>query len=319
MNYYIVCDAGGTKGEFLLFNSHGMILAKSKSSAANAIFTGEQQAVYVVKEGILSCLKQADLALKDITEIALFIPGFKPCLHILKQELQFNKIELQGDEENAFYGALGKGQGIVVLSGTGSFALGKDYKGNRAVSGGWGPLIGDFGSGYHIGILCLTRLTQLYDMQLKGGLLEELVLEKLDIKTTAELRHIVYKQDFTRSAIAALCTIVAKAAEENDRTAQKILQEASQELVNLAAMAAGRIDSCGLEVSLIGGVSKMGELIIKPFQDCLRNMLPQCSFSPSKYSPCIGGVLYVLENKEGCDIQSPQIINNILKGVNLPC
>ena len=40
--------------------------------------------------------------------------------------------------------------GLVVIAGTGSICLGKNEKGEIAISGGWGPLAGDEGGGVGI-------------------------------------------------------------------------------------------------------------------------------------------------------------------------
>ena len=319
MNHYIVCDAGGTKADFILFDAQGRFFARHQSFGANAIFTGQEAAQEAVIEGIRSCLKKSGLTLREITNIVLFIPGFRPCLEPLKSELNYSNILLQGDEENAFYGALGKEKGIVVLSGTGSFAIGKDAQGNEAVCGGWGPLIGDFGSGYHIGVLCLTHIAKQYDEGRNNTVLEQLVLKELNIETVPQLRHTIYKDDFSRSKIASLCKTVEKAARLHDETALLIIQTAANELVVLADTISKRIDAAGLEISLIGGVSNMGELITNRFAERLNKILPQCQYIKSKYSPSIGAVLYVLANIEGCDIQAPEIIQNITKEVDTKC
>ena len=47
-------------------------------------------------------------------------------------------IKVEGDAPAAFRGALPRGDGIVVLSGTGSFAAGL-WQGKWLTNGGWGP------------------------------------------------------------------------------------------------------------------------------------------------------------------------------------
>ena len=72
-----------------------------------------------------------------------------------------------------------------MLSGTGSFATGRDKAGRTATAGGWGPLFSDEGSGYHIGVLCLSRLALLHDTHVTGTLLEKNVLEMLGLPQPA--------------------------------------------------------------------------------------------------------------------------------------
>lgn len=311
MNYYIVCDAGGTKADFLLFNGEGKVMGKYKTSGANATFVGQQAAIKSILEGIKQCLFQADMRIDAVHTIALFIPGFKKCIEILKEELCFPNIVLAGDEDNALYGALGKGSGIVVLSGTGSFAIGRNSKEEIAVCGGWGPLFGDYGSGYHIGIMCLSTLVKIHDNGVSNTTLEKMVLERLNIQNVGQLRYIAYKEDFTRSKIADLCKVVGKAALAGDTYAKGIIEAAARELVNLAVTISKRIELENLEVSLIGGVSNMGDLISNEFKKYLKYELPEYSYVDSKYTPAIGAALYVLENIENKDIEDQDIIKNL--------
>ncbi len=215
------------------------------------------------------------------------------------------------DHLNAFYGALGKGVGITILSGTGSFATGKDRKGNQATVGGWGPLVGDYGSGYHIGLLSLSHLTRLADEGSTGSILEALVLQQLHFTSTEQLRHGLYQPGVSaRQLPPSICR--GEAARKQDVTASHILQTATDHLADLAVMVAKRIDSDGLSIALTGGVSNLGDLIHIPLGQAIAKRLPQCTYIPSIYTPAIGAVLYVLDVWEGCDIESGAILDTII-------
>ena len=106
--------------------------------------------------------------------------------------------------------ALGAPCGIAVLSGTGSFATGRDKAGRTATAGGWGPLFSDEGSGYHIGVLCLSRLALLHDTHVTGTLLEKNVLEMLGLPDVLSIRDAAYRPDFTRRHVARLSYAVER-------------------------------------------------------------------------------------------------------------
>lgn len=315
MMNYLACDAGGTKADFILFNSSGEVLAKCRTTGANANFISQESALNAVEKGICECMEKAEFCLEQIKLIALFIPGFIPCLPMLKKRLQYDNIELQGDANIAFYGALGNGQGIVVLSGTGSFARGRDSYGKEATSGGWGPLFGDYGSGYHIGRMCLSELAIQYDMGQSESMLASEVKTILEITSIGELRAVSYRADFTREKLADLSFAVAKAARQGDKTADRILDNAAKELVKLATIVAGRIEADGLRISLIGGVTNMGAIITDKFRYYLAKELPECSYHQCKYTPIIGAALYILEREEHLDITNTQVINHLTGGI----
>ena len=58
---------------------------------------------------------------------------------------------LSGDEEIALSGAFKGGPGILVIAGTGSNVMGRAADGTMYSAGGWGPALGDEGSGFWIG------------------------------------------------------------------------------------------------------------------------------------------------------------------------
>ena len=185
---YLVCDGGGTKTDFLLFDARGTVLACWRGAGTNALFCPVEAAAAVVCEGVRRCLQSAGAKPEELRRAALFIPGFRAALPLVEAELGVRGIDLQGDAESAFYGALGGTAGIVVLSGTGSFCLGRDRAGTAARAGGWGPLFGDEGSGYHIGLLCLGEITRQYDAGAADSPLTALALRQLDVPDVPSLR-----------------------------------------------------------------------------------------------------------------------------------
>ncbi len=61
------------------------------------------------------------------------------------------RIAVASDVVAAYLGALGTGPGVVVSAGTGAVVLALDEGGHATRLDGWGPLVGDRGSGWWIG------------------------------------------------------------------------------------------------------------------------------------------------------------------------
>ena len=242
---YLVCDGGGTKTDFLLFEKTGRVRGRAQGAGANANFGPPAEAAHTVYAGVMECLAQAGAAPAQVREFVLFIPGFRPALPELETLLGSGNVRQLGDEKNAFYAALGAPCGIAVLSGTGSFATGRDKAGRTATAGGWGPLFSDEGSGYHIGVLCLSRLALLHDTHVTGTLLEKNVLEMLGMPDVLSIRDAAYRPDFTRRHVARLSYAVERSAREGDANACAVLDEAACALARLAATVAGQLDAHG--------------------------------------------------------------------------
>jgi len=291
---YLVCDGGGTKTEYMLFDLSGHIHGFSKTQGTNAIFINTDAAADAVCGGISDCLQQAGIRDTDLNEICLFIPGFKNSANAVRDRFPKTRLMVLGDEYNAYYGALGEPGGIAVLSGTGSFAVCRDKKGSWISVGGWGPLFGDKGSGYHMGLMCLDRITQQWDRGSTNTLLQTLALKQLHMESIPSLRQGAYKPDFTREKIAKLSYTVAEAAKAGDIDALGILDEASVCLADLAAAVARRVGNDELPVSLLGGTSHMGDIFTKRFESALKEKLPQCSYRKPMFEPIVGAALFVM-------------------------
>lgn len=67
------------------------------------------------------------------------------------------RVKVLSDAELAHERSFGKRPGIVLISGTGSIAYGRNSQGRAARAGGWGPLLGDEGSSFWIGAEGLRR------------------------------------------------------------------------------------------------------------------------------------------------------------------
>ena len=63
---YLVCDGGGTKTEYMLFDLSGHIHGFSKTQGTNAIFINPDAAADAVCGGISDCLQQAGIRDTDL-------------------------------------------------------------------------------------------------------------------------------------------------------------------------------------------------------------------------------------------------------------
>lgn len=109
---YLVCDGGGTKTEYMLFDLSGHIHGFSKTQGTNAIFINPDAAADAVCGGISDCLQQAGIRDTDLNEICLFIPGFKNSANAVRDRFPKTRLMVLGDEYNAYYGALGNREAL---------------------------------------------------------------------------------------------------------------------------------------------------------------------------------------------------------------
>ncbi|MDD5705549.1 MAG: BadF/BadG/BcrA/BcrD ATPase family protein [Kiritimatiellae bacterium] len=119
--------------------------------------------------------------------------------------------------------------GVVALAGTGSMVGGHTDAGRFLYLDGLGPLLGDSGSGFQIGLMtiraaALAAQHAFYDTSLKSR-----VFAALGVATLRELISFSLRP-LDRSVLASLARIADEEARAGDSTARRILERAAAEM-----------------------------------------------------------------------------------------
>lgn len=311
--YFLGIDGGGTKTEALVCNETGLIAGRGISGPSNPLFISKQAAFDNIRKAIDYAVKCYNGDMR-FDSAAVCIPGIKRYGDEVQAQLinDCRKVYIDADELNAFYGALTKPYGIVVLAGTGSFAMGINKKGEKVNSGGWGPLIGDEGSGYHIGIRCLQAVINEYEGAGRKTSLTPKIIKHLCLKDIPEIRKVIYASEFDRKTIGDLSRIVHESALEGDTAAIKIITEAAghlAELVNRTIKRLGMHDG-EYDVVLTGGVSKFGDLILKPFSEFIKKSNANLNVALPKLVPAAGALMIAMK-ETGIDVFGQDVLHNL--------
>ena len=145
---------------------------------------------------------------------------------------QPHKFQLVNDAELILYG-LDRMQGLGLIAGTGSIAVGRDSSGKKGRAGGWGYILGDEGSGYALGRATLQAIVQAADGRGPATKLLPLVLNEWYLARPEDLLKAVYNDlDNRNRRIAQLARLVFVAARENDLVAQKLVKKAASALAS---------------------------------------------------------------------------------------
>lgn len=153
------------------------------------------------------------------------------------------------DSVIALVANVGSLDGGVLISGTGSIALACVNE-NFTRVGGWGPRIGDEGSGYALGRDLLTLCAHMIDGRAERTEVLESVFKHIGTDEN-NLSDYVNVEHVTKDQIAALVPIVFQY--QNDTEVQKIIQRATLDLYRHVKV----LDSImpdAFPIILIGGV-----------------------------------------------------------------
>lgn len=160
------------------------------------------------------------------------------------------------DAEILFAAGTQPAWGLVLIAGTGSLALGRTDTGAVERCGGWGPLLGDEGSGYWIALAGLRAAARMADGRGPATALLATFQRRLGAAAPGDLASRVHDAAWGRDRIAALAADVVLAATAGDGVAQRIVAEAVEELAALVATLVRRLGLAagGYPLRLAGGL-----------------------------------------------------------------
>ena len=134
------------------------------------------------------------------------------------------------DSELVLAGGTPEGWGVALISGAGSVCLGRSPDAKTARVGGWGPLLGDEGSGYQIALSALRVATQTADGRSESPALLKAVLRHWSLPNAQALIRHIHAPTMTQGDIAGLAPSMVELASAGDPAAKAIVAESAREL-----------------------------------------------------------------------------------------
>ena len=302
MSFFLGIDGGGSKTRCIVGNQTSL-LGSGSSSGCNVLRVGEACAQSSLQAAIHEACVQAGVSPRDVARTCAGVAGGgrQEVSRVLRRMLAGmvgGVIELAGDMEIAFEDAFGVGAGVIVISGTGSIAYGKNSRAETARAGGWGHAISDEGSGHWIGVAAIRAALRARDRGDNSGLLKDL-MNALGVQTVDELLVRVNETpapDFASLFPVVLSTAlgprVLSAADTGDSIALQVLEYAGEELAKLAETVIKRVFSGGDEVyvSTHGGVLASSAQVKNSLVQHLRARDPRTRFLSREIDPAQGAL-----------------------------
>jgi glucosamine kinase len=246
MSLFLAIDAGGTKTRCLLADE-SQVLGRATTGSVKLMRVGEAEASARLRAMLTEVSLAAGVGLGNVTQTCIGIAGLtiEAVREWAEREIRQivgGNLLLAGDEEIALDGAFRGGPGILIIAGTGSNVLGRAADGAMYHAGGWGPALGDEGSGFWIGQEALRAGFWAKDRGVATNLLTK-IGEFWGAKSLGEIVEMANARpgpDFP-----ALAPIVVRCAEAGDELAAAVLQRAGVELAEQVALVALKMQESG--------------------------------------------------------------------------
>lgn len=304
MKCVVGIDGGGTKSLLRMVDMKRKVLYETVSGGANLCSIDSDQ----VKNNLEQMLQNAASQVPDaqIISICLGAAGIVNENHVafLREALQpyAENIQVVNDAYIAMYANLKEDSGIVLTAGTGSILYGRNQSGKVLRVGGWGHLMGDEGSGYRIGLQALNTIARNYDMQKADSKLLSACLEHFQCADFQSMVSRIYGRPLDKRQIAALASIVDRAAENGDRDAIGILKECAWQLYVMCHILIERLElgTTSFYIVTNGSIIQKCRLVSEEFSLQIRRSYPGARIKTTSQDSAWGAVDIALEHaKEG--------------------
>ncbi|HEX5433970.1 MAG TPA: BadF/BadG/BcrA/BcrD ATPase family protein, partial [Candidatus Angelobacter sp.] len=156
MALYLGIDAGGTKTDCAVSNG-AELLGQASGASCKLARVGRTKAHDNLHAVVQQACGGARVLARDIQHVCIGMSGASLPEAVLWAQDTIREltpeatIYVAGDHVIAHRAAFGTSHGVLVVSGTGSIAFGRNQQGETARAGGWGPAISDEGSAFWVG------------------------------------------------------------------------------------------------------------------------------------------------------------------------
>ncbi len=239
-DYFLGIDGGGSKTRAVVVNADYEVLGRGEAGAANHFAVGVSAAARncgLAAQNALLSAREHDSSF-DVANVRSW--GFG--LAGVRREHDATRMRdalgvvcivpfaLETDVVAAHAGAFAGATGIVVSGGTGAITFGADEFGARVYADGWGPVLGDEGGGYWLGVEALRATCRALDGRAHPTPLANSVMEFLELRDGDELVQMIYSPNVTRDSIASIAKVVSRCAEDGVPEAIEIRARGAQAL-----------------------------------------------------------------------------------------
>ncbi|MDH7601649.1 MAG: BadF/BadG/BcrA/BcrD ATPase family protein [Armatimonadota bacterium] len=286
MTYILGVDGGGSKTEAAVIDENRRVLGRGLAGGSNTNFVSRKEAVSSYVSAVKQALDEAGLRPQQIAAAGCTFCSAAPDA-FAELGLQVKPIPI-GEHQVAFERAgLQEVYGVVLIAGTGSSCFGFGKDGRRFHAGGHGPLLGDEGGGYDIGLQALRTALKAEEGRKPPTMLVEAACEYFGVRNARSVVSRLAGLQIEQPLIAGFAARVAECARQGDEAALEILRYAGTALGELAAFVAGRIFDRAdrFPVVLAGGVFNAGDLVVEPLRAVVSAQFPGADYAAARMNP----------------------------------
>jgi len=284
MAKFLAIDGGGTNTRCWLADEE-RVLGSATAGTVKSMNVGEEVATQRLQELVRGVAAEAGVGLDEIACTCIGLAGttsgnVRRWAEETLGGMVSGRVIVCGDDAIALEAGFRGGPGVLLIAGTGAIVSGRCSDGTRFTAGGFGPVIGDEGSGGWIGLEAVKEALKARDRGVATGL-PEAIQAFWGLKSMGEL--IAKGNHYSRANFAELTRVVVEAAETGDGVAVRVLERAGEELAAAVMVLVGKMRAAGCEAgdfarleftgSVVGKIGLVRETMARRLRETLPEMV----------------------------------------------
>jgi N-acetylglucosamine kinase-like BadF-type ATPase len=302
----LAADGGNSKTDLALVRADGEVLGLAHGTLSSPHHLGLEGSLAVLEELLADAAGQAGLGLGDgpVADVAQLLmagvdfPAEEEALRTAVENRGWARSIVVGNDTFAVLRAgTERGWGVAVVCGAGINCVGVSPDGRHARFPALGPITGDWGGGYDVGLAAIAAAARSEDGRGTKTSLESAVPEHFGLSTPQELAEAIHTGRIPERRVEELPPLVFAAA-GSDAVAAEIVDRLADEVVALARVALRRLNLTGepVEVLLGGGLFQATDgHLVTAIETELRESDPQAIVRTTASPPIVGAALLALD------------------------
>ncbi|MGO4209240.1 BadF/BadG/BcrA/BcrD ATPase family protein [Terriglobus sp. 2YAB30_2] len=300
MAFYLGMDAGGSRTRVAV-SEDGRELARVEGESIKTlrIAEGDADARRAAEARFGALIEElgskagVDLRYVERSSVGLSgasVPAVREFVDRVLSRRVGGTVEIVGDQVIALDAAFSGGDGILVIAGTGSNVGGR-FGDTLFGAGGWGPMLGDEGSGYWIGHEALRSATKARDRGENPLVLTE-AMRAWNVEGIGDLIAVAHRPG---TSFAGLSQVVVACADRGDAVAIDVLRRAGEELATQVVTVHRKMQAAGFAASECGVAytgSVLGKIdrVRESFNAAILQQIPGARFVEGEVDAVVGAL-----------------------------
>jgi N-acetylglucosamine kinase-like BadF-type ATPase len=302
----LAVDGGNSKTDLALVRGDGELLALVRGPQSSPHHLGLDGCLGVIDALLGDALADAGLpgddgAVADVAELLLAGVDFPAEERQLEDAVRGRgwaaRTSVRNDTFAVLRAGTERGWGIAVVCGAGINCVGVAPDGRHARFPSLGPITGDWGGGYDVGLAAVSAAARSEDGRGPRSSLERAVPAHFGVETPSELAEAIHQGRISQRRVIELAPMVLDEA-ERDPVAAEIVDRLVAEVVAMARVALTRLEleREPVEVLLGGGLLQTADgALVEGIAAGLREVGPSISVRATMSPAIVGAALLGLD------------------------